>query len=257
VTPPSVEDGAFGRLGNPQVLVPRERDPLTGRLTRAGDDRPGKRRRSPDHARPRLRLSRGIVIAAAVLGGLLIAGVAFAVSSGSDDDGATAPSRTAPASTADDDDTGAGALATLEGTWRFVIAGPRVNFVAGRYTAAQTSLTLAGNEIRLEARIGPNDFHRATFRPLLAGEHEISCSADSCGSGSAGFVIDGNQIRLVDRASLEPDSAGAGRCGAPAVANAGIVRKTGASSFRFLIGDTSQAGSDCFQVVWTFVATKV
>jgi len=79
----SVRDGAFGRVDVTRVLVPRERDPLTGRLTSAGHDRPGKRRQSTDHARSRPRVSRGIVAGGVVVGVLAVAGVAVALTSGS------------------------------------------------------------------------------------------------------------------------------------------------------------------------------
>jgi hypothetical protein len=251
--------GAYARVDDPRVLVARERDPLTGRLTSAGDDRPGKRRRSNERAKPRSRVSRMVVIAGVVVGVLAVAGVAFAVSSGGDDTQAADPSTTTPSTPASRDSASASAIALnqLEGTWRFDVESPRVNFVAGRYKGAPVSISTNGNRIVVEARIDENNFHRTAFTPMLAGERTVTCSADSCGSGLTGFVSEGDVIRVVDRATLAPDKAGAGLCGAPAVANAGVVRGAGASSFRFVSGETSQAGSDCFQVVWTLVATKV
>jgi hypothetical protein len=94
--PRSVGLGAYDRVDDPRVLVPRERDPLTGRLTNAGDDRPGKRRRSHDPARQRRvpPLSRGVVLAATVVGVFALAGVALAISSGRDNDTTATPRAT-------------------------------------------------------------------------------------------------------------------------------------------------------------------
>jgi hypothetical protein len=246
--------GAFERVDDPRVLVPRERDPLTGRLTSTGDDRPGKRRRSHEPARP--RFSRGLVVAAAVVGVFVLAGVAIAVASGGGGDTTTAPSATVGP---DNAGTGGLRLAQLEGTWRFDLRSPKVNYVSSsRFTAAQVSVALSGNRIRLEARIDANNFHRVSdVNRSLAGVERVSCSAASCGAGLTGFVTLGNEIRVVNRATLEPYTAGAGLCGAPAVANAGVVRTASSSSFRYLTGETYQSGSDCYQVVWTVVATKV
>lgn len=252
----SLGGGVYDRVDDPRVLVPRERDPSTGRLTRAGDDRPGKRR-SPDPTRSRPRFSPAVMVVAVVAGVLLVAGVAVAVSSGGGDDKTNSDAQSTPSSTASRAGAGTAELAKLEGTWRFDIQSPRVNYVSGRYSDAQVSVAVAGDAIQLDARIDANNFHRADVRPMLAGDVPISCSTESCGARLTGFVDEGDGIRVVDRATLRPDTAGAGRCGAPAVSDAGVVEMTSPSSFRYVTGQLVQSGSDCFQVVWTSAATKV
>jgi hypothetical protein len=150
-------------------------------------------------------------------------------------------------------------LARLDGTWRFDIENPTLNYGTGRYAGAQVSVS--GDRITVQSPVNADTFSR--FGAPFAGEHRISCRADSCGFETTGLVVEGDNIRVVNRATLEPDTAGAGTCGAPAVPNAGFVEITSPSSFRFLTGTAAAAGltgdscSSSYQVVWTVVATKV
>ena len=85
------QPGLYDALGDPRRLLPRERDPITGRPSMGGGaggsgDRPGKRR---SHHRPRPRGKW--LVAAGVAAAVVVGAVVVAVASGGSDDGGNAP----------------------------------------------------------------------------------------------------------------------------------------------------------------------
>lgn len=122
---------------------------------------------------------------------------------------------------------------------------------ATRFEGAQVSLE-GGKRIVVTWATGRSD-----RVPELANDLTIRCTAKLCTAFFIGFVVDGDHIQVVDRNGQNPDDAGSGKCKSPAVADAGVVKFSSPTSFRFVSGATGGIGADCWQVVLTYVATKI
>lgn len=196
-----------------------------------------------------MRNSARLVVAFGVMLALVLAGCG----SGSDDTRDASPTTTDPSSA------GGAALSSLAGTWRFSLEAPRLNQGTGSYAGATVSL--ADNRIIVE---GPAYARSETPVGYLFAEHEITCRGDVCyGRGGTtplpyGFQPSGSAIRLVDPATLQPHTAGAGgQCNLPSVPDAGVLKDFNGRSFSVLTGFSSSGASDCYQVLFTVKASKI
>jgi hypothetical protein len=97
----ATEVAVYGGVADPTRLTPRERDVLTGRIQPPGGPRgrDSKRRSDDSHRPPRARrFSPRVLVGAAIVAGVVVAGSALALSGGGDEAPvvATGPTTTAP-----------------------------------------------------------------------------------------------------------------------------------------------------------------
>jgi hypothetical protein len=192
--------------------------------------------------------------------GLLVAGALLAsgCSSGEKEEPSAKTGSSAPsASTSASAGSGTSDLAQLAGKWRFTVKNPRLSFGTGRYVGAKVSL--AGSAIHLQSVVNANTYGEIG---VIVGEVVIDCPVGApfgCQSDDQFFGRVGNGLGLVDFGG-EPrtwQKVGGEKCGAPGVANYGLVQQLTGTSFTYVDAQETGVPGQCYQVVWDVVATKV
>jgi hypothetical protein len=238
---------AFGSISAAGRLVPRERDPLTGRV--GGPGGPGSRRdkeRQQDPARRPPRPPRQLLLAGAAIAAVIVAIVAVIALSGDDADDLAATGGVVPTSPGTGEPTGTDpdvevpdgeGLEALNGTYGITYSEPRVLAAEGAWAnvvfnydcfADSPDLVLPGQDQPRPFRMSSEDGEGGCVGtegptwPEQGGAVTVECVQSSCDVSSAEngilFTLDGSLEELdalglpdrdpcTDEESAEPRSA--------------------------------------------------